>query len=612
MLTFYRFFWTASLVALSLLTKAQPPRQDSLRISAIADDSTRIMQLAKAGVNLIYSEKGRYSDAMVCLQRAEREAENTGSLLLKTHVLRQRGEVEMQAGHWPVALTQFQQAERTYTQLAVEKKPGAARNRHFVLLMKLRIAQIQSDNNDFVQARRALLDALRYARQQQLTTPDDQSLIGSVYNSLSILEGKAKNQLKSLAYADTAAMQALAAGNEMDYYTFLLNTAITRKNLGQFATAVQQYTACEAFFKKQKDYFALTMVYANVPRALMGLKRYDEAIDYAKKAIAMTDQTPYRLPVQSDVNEALAQLYEAQGKPALALQAFKLSKAQQDTVFTQEKDKQIQELSAKYEAEKKEAQIQELSEKSRQRTWQLAGLGGGTLLLSLLLGLSLYQSKRLRQGTQRISKQAQQLQLLMKELHHRAKNNLAIVSGLLELQANRTDDGRTRQAFQEGQQRIQAMSMIHQRLYQTDALTAIDLRDYVSNLVQSLMHTYGYTPTTLDLQLTLEAEAVEADVAIPLGLIINELLTNAFKYAFQQVARPRLIVTLLTHEDSLLLEVADNGPGVDLVTWQRPTGSFGKQLIRSLSEQLDAELSIENRQGLHVSLNVPVAVSEVA
>ncbi len=590
---------------------SQTVSQDSLRIAAITDDSTRIRQLAKFGVNIMYKSRGRYAQALPYLVRAEDEARQAGSAVLMAHVLRERGELERSMAHLPEALRYFSQARQGFEKLLAGKNT-ASDLRYRVLFLTIKIAQIQLDNRDFVAARRSLELARQYQKQHNLIDTDSRKLVGDIYNSYSILEGKLKNQPKSLAYADSSAMVALSEGDTSSYYVALLNTAITRKNLGQYAAAVRQYEACAHYFGRVNDTYALAMVYANMPRALLGMKRYDEGITVANKAIAMANQTPERLAIRSDVQEALSQLYEAQGNHRLALLAFRQSKAQQDSLFNQEKERQIQELASKYEAEKKEAEIQDLNQEKGQRRWQMALLGGGASVLALLLGLSVNQSKRLRLGGERMSKQADQLQLLMRELHHRAKNNLAIVSGLLELQANRTDDGRTKRAFREGQQRIHAMSLIHQRLYQTDALTTIDLRDYISSLVQSLTNTYGFTPETLDLHLSLVADAVDADMAIPLGLLINEVLTNAFKYAFHVVDNPHLSVILHASHDAILLEISDNGPGVDLADWQQPTGSFGKQLIRNLSDQLDAKLTVENRQGTCVRLQVPVGTQPVA
>ncbi|WP_375444991.1 sensor histidine kinase [uncultured Fibrella sp.] len=603
----FRLIWAVGLLVITLPLQAQTTRQDSLRIVKITKDSARIMEFARLGLVIMYDRSGKYKEALPYLERAEAEVRETRSPLLINHVRQKRAELEWVAGHWPKALTLFLEAERTYSQLVAGKTPNAASLRNHVLLMKLRIGQVQTDNIDYVHAHSSLMGALQYARDQQLTAPKEQRLVANIYNSLSILEGKLNHQEKSLAYADTAALRSRAAGDEYGYFSALLNTAITRKNLKQYAASVRQYEACARYFASQRDSFALMLVYDNIPRALLGLNRVDEGITYARKALAMSNQTSDRMVLQADIHDALSTLYEAKGNTRLALAEFKLAKAQQDTLFKKDREKQMQELSAKYEDEKKEAAILELSREKEQRTRQLTGLGGGAVLLSLLLGLSLHQSKRLRAGSKRIQRQAEQLQLLMKELHHRAKNNLAIVSGLLELQANRTQDVHTRQAFREGQQRIQAMSLIHQRLYQTSELTAVDLREYISHLVQSLMNTYGYTTDTIELRLSLSADAVDADVAIPLGLIINEVLTNSFKYAFQEAPNPTLGVTLKTTADTLLLEMADNGPGIDLAVWESARGSFGKQLIRSLSQQLDADLTVENRQGTYVGLRVPMS-----
>jgi two-component sensor histidine kinase/tetratricopeptide (TPR) repeat protein len=606
---YFRFLLIISLFW-ALVASAQTLPQDSLRVARITNDSARIMETATLGVDLMYGGKP-YTQAATYLERAESESVRLNSVWLQAQVTRKWGELEWAAEHFPEALNRFQQAEQAFIKLEAAGGPNAAQRRYFVLFMKLRQGQVLNNANYLPQAERLIQNTLRYARQLRNLTSKEQSLVASAYSERSIIAGKRGQQPQSLAYIDTAAQQAKAIGDEASYYTFLLNGAITRKNLGQFATALQQYKACAAYYARTNDTFGLVFAQANMPRALLGLKRYDEGIVAANEALLLSQQIGQRLAVQSDVHESLSMLYEAKGNYRQALASFRKAKAQHDSLFSQDKERQVQELTTKYEGAKKEAQIQELEAKARQRTWQLASLGGGAMLLALLLGVSVYQSRRLRRSNQRISKQAGQLQLLMRELHHRTKNNLAIVSGLLELQANRTDNNSTKEAFREGQQRIQAMSLIHQRLYQTDTLTTIDFSEYIRQLVYSLMDTYGYTTNTLELHLSLKMEAIEADTAIPLGLIINELLTNVFKYAYQHVAHPRLEVGLARQDDSLQLTIADNGPGLDLAAWNRPGGSFGKQLVRSLSHQLRADLHIETNQGTHIILNAPVTEPEL-
>ncbi|RYF67447.1 MAG: HAMP domain-containing protein [Cytophagaceae bacterium] len=193
----------------------------------------------------------------------------------------------------------------------------------------------------------------------------------------------------------------------------------------------------------------------------------------------------------------------------------------------------------------------------------------------------------------RIEEQSAQLQTVMKELHHRVKNNLAIVSGLLSLQLNRLEDEQAIKAFQEGQRRIEAISLIHQRLYQSDELTSIHMGKFLEELTHSTMQAYGYSSQSVTLHIDSDVDVLDIDMAVPMSLIINELLTNCFKYAVPNVPSPHLSVLLLKR-DGLLLEVADNGPGIDLDMWNRPTTSFGKRLIKGLSEQAGGTLTVEN------------------
>lgn len=212
------------------------------------------------------------------------------------------------------------------------------------------------------------------------------------------------------------------------------------------------------------------------------------------------------------------------------------------------------------------------------------------------------------QDKNRIEQQARQLQLIMKELHHRVKNNLSIVAGLLELQSTNSGDQFAKQALLDGHERVQAMSLIHQRLYQTDDVLTINMRLYVNELVSMLSSIYNCPLKKANRRIQIDLEELDVDIAIPLGMILNELITNAFKYALCQVQRPALTIRLLSQE-GLLLEVMDNGPGIELASWQRPEGSFGKRLILGLLNQLNGSITVNNEQGTQFRLTFPFPAS---
>jgi two-component sensor histidine kinase len=193
----------------------------------------------------------------------------------------------------------------------------------------------------------------------------------------------------------------------------------------------------------------------------------------------------------------------------------------------------------------------------------------------------------------------------MKELHHRVKNNLQIVSSLLNLQSAKIDDPMAQKALMEGQHRIEAMSLIHQKLYQTKTTSRVNIQEFIAELSENLMHAYGYNDDNFNLQLTIGIKELEADIAIPAGLILNEVVTNAFKYAYKNVPAPALHITLREDGHKLLLTIADNGRELTEKAW-RQSGSFGRQLIQSLTQQLEGSMQLNCDAGSVFTFAFPV------
>ena len=194
-----------------------------------------------------------------------------------------------------------------------------------------------------------------------------------------------------------------------------------------------------------------------------------------------------------------------------------------------------------------------------------------------------------------------QNELLLKEIHHRVKNNLETVSSLLELQSATLDEGPALSAMQAGQSRVQSMGLLHQKLYQGKNLAAIEMRDYFRNLADALLETYE-AEDRINVTVDMPPLEVDIDRAVPLGLIVNELLTNAIKYAFPGADAGAVVVGLSeVGGDRYRLVVADNGVGKDVAAGSRGTG-FGTRLIQLLTRQLGGELRQENDDGLRTEL----------
>jgi PAS domain S-box-containing protein len=203
-----------------------------------------------------------------------------------------------------------------------------------------------------------------------------------------------------------------------------------------------------------------------------------------------------------------------------------------------------------------------------------------------------------------LQKSVTEKELMLKEIHHRVKNNLQIVSSLLNLQASSIRDPVDLALFEESVDRIRSMALIHDRLYKSHDLAGIEFREYIESLVMSLFHLYGHP--NIDFRAEVQDVRLSIDTAIPCGLIINELVTNALKHAFPGRRRGIITVSLATRANGdVELCVADDGVGIPEDVDARNTTSLGLQLVNILTGQLTATLEIRRGNGTTFSILVP-------
>jgi len=310
-----------------------------------------------------------------------------------------------------------------------------------------------------------------------------------------------------------------------------------------------------------------------------------------------------------------------------AIRHYELYKVWNDSIFNVEKARQCSALELQFETEKKDNDIQSLQKESRLQHATIVKdraiknvIIGSIVMLLLLLGL-LYSRYRLKQRSniqlqqkqQEINQQNDLLkkllgekEWLLKEIHHRVKNNLQIVISLLNTQSAYLDNEDALVAIKSSQQRMHSMSLIHQRLYQSDNLAMIDMHWYIHELVGYMRESFSIDRKV---QFVLDMEKMELDViqAVPLGLILNEAISNAIKYAFPGDNKGEVRISLHTSAgDICRLVIADNGiglpPGFDPENFE----SLGMSLMRGLTEQLGGTFDMDGQKGLAISITFQV------
>ncbi len=282
---------------------------------------------------------------------------------------------------------------------------------------------------------------------------------------------------------------------------------------------------------------------------------------------------------------------------------------------TQKKDKDLTLQQQNIQLLTKQGQLQK-NQLQKERLFKkiiLSGLALLVIVLALLYKNSqhrLKMNRQLRQQQAEIEKQNMSLQhsvkekeWLVKEIHHRVKNNLQIVSSLMNIQSNFLPDGAALDAIKESQSRVNAMSLIHQKLYQSPSFISVNMDKYIKELVDYIMQSFGGNKK---IDSIINVPDVELDVshAVPIGLILNEAVTNSIKYAFKN-SKPAVVKISLqpSGEDQWLLLIADNGPGLLPDFDYKKSGSIGMALIETLAEQLGGTLHFNNTDGLEISIS---------
>jgi PAS domain S-box-containing protein len=266
----------------------------------------------------------------------------------------------------------------------------------------------------------------------------------------------------------------------------------------------------------------------------------------------------------------------------------------------------------------REAFIKELREKRRLNYYEIEMLThsgetknvllSATLAGNEILGMVMDITDR-KKSTEKIKAALREKEILLKELHHRVKNNMQVISGLIELQSQQLENENAREIFNETRDRVSSMALIHENLYKASDLGNINFAEYIKTLTNHLFYSYNVDFSVVQLKTDVRDVFLDVQVGIPCGLIVNELVSNSLKHAFPEGRRGEVIVSLVPgDEGQYMLIVKDNGKGFPKNLDFRNTKSLGMQLVTMLVEQLEGTIELRRDEGTEFIISFPEKV----
>lgn len=453
----------------------------------------------------------------------------------------------------------------------------------------------------------------------------------TVNNDAKFMYGNAANAMnnigdtyKDLKEFDSAIFHINKAIKIAKKYHIKLQIRTGYIELGFCYNGLKNYNKALFYFNKAKaDPETITdiYVYSNFllgsSESYLGLQKYNKAIEVAKKGInlkSFADNNYYDM--LSNFYQTLSKAFEGNKDFVNAYFYFKKFKTYSDSLLLSKSTDKLNELSSKFEFQQKQQEIDLLQKENLLKDvllkenkksiiiyWSCILLASIISIAMLFFYLNKQKiNKKLEEKNRIISDSLKDRELLLKEIHHRVKNNLQVISSLLNLQAKSITNPEALLAIKEGRDRIKNMTYIHQNLYEEGDLMGVSMKEYIEKLVKNLFKSYNIKKEKIELKYNVDDLKLNIETVIPVGLILNELLSNALKYAFVGKENGMIKVVLQQNDESLFLEVSDNGIGMP-ANWNiNKINTLGFQIVQSFVDKLKAKFLVTSKDGTCVGI----------
>jgi two-component sensor histidine kinase len=559
-----------------------------------------------------YYWKGNYETSLYCFEKGQHLADSAKSKTLSALF-------DVELGKLLKVLLKYDKGlEHLLNALAYFENEGTAEQHAYTCISLMEFYRAINKPNS---GEELVNTVLRLQRQSGLS---DETLAYFYHRwaSLKTVAGaliKAKElSLKSLEFSEKINHKHYRATsyNELGYIIF-------HDGSGE---GIEYYSKAEKLWEEIGYYRYMAHVQTNISRLYLSKLEYEKCIkklEHCLEYATMNNWLGIEITVYQLYQQAYSGLNDFKNANIYALKASDLQIKFEKSKYS----KGLLELQTKYETEKKERQLiqqekeiekskVEADKNTRQRNTIL--MGTGALVVLVLLLLLLY--RKLRKANNKLAQKQDEVlnineelkatlsqkEALLKEIHHRVKNNMQKVISLLNLQIYGSSNDEVQRALRDSQGRIKAMALIHEKLYTEKNLDQIPMETYFENLMETLMQLYETPEQSFSYDIDASDIIMSIDQAIPLGLIVNELITNSFKYAFTDVTEGTLSIQLQKSGNDYTLTVTDNGPGLPQNLNIEETESLGLQLVSLFSEQLNGDLVHHSKDGAHFQLTFTV------
>lgn len=468
------------------------------------------------------------------------------------------------------------------------------------------------------QVDKAIVQLKKEIEMLQQNPKRDSLIIPSAYNDLGYFYSLVKKNDSALIYYHKAIAKAEKGKNKIDSISFrnlILNVneniASVYFNQKKYDDAIAKLIQLESVYFKPIDnidnYTQHKIILAN---AYLGKKEYSKAKTIIKSLDSLNPNTKTK---NIQILQLKHQFAQHTNNFEEAYKNLVLIKKINDSISTLQKNKLLQSSELNFAIEENEKAVIEKNKVIKEKEniiFTIIIIGLSLLLILSFILITNNRRKRLEiekmnvsifQKNKEIEESLKEKELLLKEIHHRVKNNLQIISGILELQNYTIKDPEIKTILNEGQNRIQSIALLHKTMYQNKNFKAVNFEHYLTELI-----TYSKQANSsnkkIDIKLNIDAIQLEIDTAVPLSLILNEIINNAYKHAFSSTNTGEIEILLEKLQNQYRLVVHDNGVGFPDNFDIKKLNSVGFELINGLTKQINGTLSITNKNGALITL----------